>query len=513
MLQLKALTKAYGPSVVLSGFTERFEAGRIYGLIGANGAGKSTLIKLVSGVVRPTSGSIALDGTEVEFASPRDAYDLGIRTLQQETDNNLYTSLSVIENIVLRTKARSGAQRLIRAGDRIDARRRLGVIGAERTPLDRRLSDLPLAHRQEIALACALDDEARLLILDEPTASLDAADVGRLMAAIRAIRDRGASVIYVSHHLDEVVDLVDTVIVLRGGATVDRFDIDEEGRRTGAAKERIITGMLGRPAAEIVTRPAGMPTPKAVDDDVLLRLSDIVSPTLGGVSLSAQAGEIVVLTGLVGSGCDDLLRIAYGLERPVSGSIKILGKRLGRNSPRKAIVSGAGFVPSDRARLGLHLNERISWNATLPILRQLSAALGLLGGRRIAENAAAARRRLQIVAREDDPFARSLSGGNQQKVVLAKCLASDPKLVLLVEPTRGVDVGTRAQIYEILRGLAAKGAAVVCATYDFDEAALLGDRIVVLRRGRIAEELTGGGVTELDVARAAMGGSDVQRKH
>lgn len=512
MLQLEALTKAYGPSVVLTGFTETFEAGRIYGLIGANGAGKSTLIKLVSGVAQPTSGRMSLDGSEISFNSSRDAYDLGIRTLQQETDNNLYTSLSVIENIVLRTNARPGAQRLIQPGDRAEARRRLAVIGAERTPLDRRLSELPLAHRQEIALACALDNNARLLILDEPTASLDSADVGRLMSAIRAIRDRGASVVYVSHHLDEVVDLVDTVIVLRGGATVDRFNVDDEGRRTGDAKERIISGMLG-PAAHMAARPDGASRCGAGAGEVSLRLADIVSPTLAGVSLSARAGEVVVLTGLVGSGCDDLLHIAYGLEQPASGSVEILGKRLRRNSPRKAIAAGAGFVPSDRARQGLHLDERISWNATLPILRRLSTAAGLLSRRRIAESAGAARRRLQIVSRESDPLARSLSGGNQQKVVLAKCLADDPKLVLLVEPTRGVDVGTRAQIYEILRGLAAKGAAIVCATSDFDEAAQLGDRIVVLRRGRIADELSGAQATEIDVARAAMGGFDVQHKH
>jgi ABC-type sugar transport system ATPase subunit len=506
MLRVEDLTKSFGPITVLDGVSEHFQAGSIHGLIGANGAGKSTLIKIVSGLQPGSFGKVVLDGRATAFASPQDAYSAGIRTLQQETDVNLFTSLTVVENIVLRTRNRGGFRRLIRHGDLARARERLALVGGGDIPLRKIVGDLPLAKRQQVALASALDEQARVLILDEPTAALDRKSAKRLLEVIRSIRDHGAAIILVTHHLPEIVEVADRVTVLREGRVADRFEMPP-AREPGAILPRIIASMTGNSAAEPRAGEACATPVSTATAGARLQVENLVADSIINVSFAVEAGQVVTLTGLVGSGTSAVLQCIYGLRRAGGGRLRLDGEMLPWSDPSRMANRGIGMVPDDRQHLGLHLQHSIVWNSTLPVLSRFSGPFGFLAESRLIRATQAVSKRVNLVASALSLPVAALSGGNQQKVVIAKWLTTPRKLLLLDEPTRGVDVGTRQQIYRLLRDLARQeGLAVLCSTYDFNEAIHLSDRILVMKRGEIVAERRAGEATEESLMDLAMGG-------
>ena len=507
MLKIENLTKSFGPVTVLKRASETFHSRAVHGLVGANGAGKSTLIKILSGFHPASAGSILLEGRKVAFSSPRDAFAAGIRTLQQETDVNLFTSLTVLDNIVLRTENRRGWQRLVQRADRANARRRLALVGADDIPLSRPVAQLPLARRQQVALASALDENARVLILDEPTAALDRHDAERLLSVLDRLRQHGAAIIYVSHHLPEVIGLADRVTVLREGQVIDRFEVPAD-RDPAVLQPRLVVSMMGTASGERAPgeRPV-LDKVAAKKSPPLLRIDGLVTESVDRISFTIQEGEVVVLTGLLGAGMGAVLKAVYGLQPVRAGRLEIAGRVVPWGRPADMVRRGVGLVPDDRQRLGLHLDESIVWNSTLPVFDALSGAIGFLHDGRLRPTAEEVAQRVHLVASRLTFPARALSGGNQQKLVLAKWLTTRRKLILLHEPTRGVDVSTRNQIYALLRRLVQdEGMAILCATYDFDEALRLGDRIIVMRRGTIAWETAGESPTERQLMDAAMGG-------
>ena len=505
MLRVDNLTKAFGPITVLHGVSEFFQGGSVHALIGSNGAGKSTMIKIASGLQPASSGKIYLDGAETAFDRPQDAYAAGIRTLQQETDVNLFTSLTVAENIALRTRNRPGFQRLIQAGDLEQTKARLALVGAAQIPLRKIVGDLPLAQRQQVALASALDKDARVLILDEPTAALDRKDAERLLDVIRSIRNHGAAIIFVSHHLPEVVEIADRVTILREGRLADRFEMPPE-RDPAVVLPRIIAGMTGQGRAEKPVRVTPVRRGTAPAAGKLLEVENLSAEAVRGISFSVDAGEVVSLTGLLGAGTSAVLQCLYGLRPVSSGRLRLGGEAVSWGKPHVMARRGFGLVPDDRQHLGLHLQQNITWNITLPVLNLFSRLFGYLSEGTLAHATQPASSRVNLVASSPSLPVMALSGGNQQKVVIAKWLTTPRKLLLLDDPTRGVDVNTRQQIYRLLRDLAQENSlAVLCSTYDFDEAIQLSDRIIVMKHGEIIAEADAGETSEQDLMDLAMG--------
>lgn len=498
-MELRGIGKRYGTNQVLQEIDLELVPGRCIGLVGENGAGKSTLLSIISGKTPQTQGTLTLDGQEVSFRSPRDARALGIQLIPQELA--YVPHLSVAENLMMPNwpKNRWGVTQrwLRRAG--ADAVARLGLD----IDVRRDMIDLSLAERQLVEIAKALLGDARVLILDEPTASLHARETELLLGKLRELKADGVSLIYVSHHLDESFEISDEIVVLRNGRMEDRRETTDTslGRTVGL----MLGGEYEKP--EATPAAAGSPT------EVVLRLqgwNSELQPAIDDVSLEIRTGEVVGIFGLVGSGAETVARALGGHEKRVAGSVFVAGSAAEvpvPSTPRRAQALGIAYVPAERKTDGLALNQSISENLTLMVLGRFAGAAGWMKGR--AQLAGA-----QALATETDVRCTSvrqdvgeLSGGNQQKVLLASRLAAAPPVLVLHEPTRGVDIGSRTQIHQQLSAFARQGAAVVLVTSDVQEAIDATDRLIVMRDGRVVDELTRERKTKSLALETAAGGA------
>jgi rhamnose transport system ATP-binding protein len=490
LIALEHAAKSYGAVRALRDGTLSLAPGEVRGLVGENGAGKSTLVKLLAGVIRPDSGTLAVEGEVVDFHSPMAARDSGIAVIYQEP--TLFPDLSIAENVVMGRHPLGAGRRIDRDAMTGEVRELLDRLGVRMDP-DRPVRGLSIADQQIVEIAKALSFDAGVLIMDEPTAALSGPEVERLFGVIRALRERGAAVLFISHRLDEVFAVCDTVTVMRDGAVVHdattaEIDADELVRR-----------MVGRELGALFPK---------LDAEVgapMLRVERLTREgVFTDVSFEVRAGEIVALAGLVGAGRSEVARAVFGIDRADGGRVEVDGRRLKPGRPLAAMHAGIGFVPEDRRQQGLVMDLSVGRNATMTRTRALSR-LGLISGgaeRRMAAEWAA---RLQLkYHRLQDPV-RNLSGGNQQKVVLAKWLATRPKVLIVDEPTRGIDVGTKAEVHRLLSELAQSGVAVLMISSELPEVIGMADRVLVMHEGRISGELSRAEADEEAVMRAATG--------
>jgi len=474
MIQIQHLSKRFPGVVALDDVSFDIAAGSCHALCGENGAGKSTLGKILAGVYQPDDGQVVLDGRPVRFASPTQALAAGVSLVHQELA--FCDNLTVAENLCLGALPSRGPF-LSTSTLHARARAMLASIGAE-IDVRRRLGDLPIAQQQMTQIAAAIATGARLIVFDEPTSSLSQREAERLYDLIGTLRGRGVTSIYVSHRLDEIFRLCDTVTVLRDGRLVST--------QPAAAIDTaaLVEMMIGRKLAEYF--PSHL---SAAPGDERLRVTRLSSPAgVRDVSLSVRAGEVVGVAGLVGAGRSELARAIFGLDRAATGEVAIDGRVLPPHSPAHAIAAGVGLVPEDRKREGLVLSMNVIDNGTLAIVRRL-ARWGFLSGRRQRAAAAPYVERLRLPRDRTSAPVGTLSGGNQQKVVLSKWLAARCSVLILDEPTRGVDVGAKAEIHALIDELARGGAAVLLVSSELPEILHLSTRILVVRAGRIGGQL------------------------
>jgi ABC-type sugar transport system ATPase subunit len=478
---------------VLRGVTITIGAGQVLGLVGENGAGKSTLMNILGGDLRPDGGSMSVDGRAFLPRSPSDARNAGIAFVHQEL--TLFPNLSIAENLLLvRFPRRSGGPWIDRAATMRMAARSLQRVGLHRSPKTR-VERLTAGERQLVEIARALEADARVLILDEPTTSLGASERDRLHALVREFRAAGLSIVYISHELGDVLRECDRIVVLRDGAVV------ATGSRADFSVDSLVRHMVGREVLQLYPARRSVPALEPV-----LEVRDVTRPgVVRGITLTVHSGEIVGLFGLMGAGRSELARVIFGLDRQTSGQIFLQGALL-TGSPAQRIARGLAFVTEDRRVEGLCLDASVADNLTLPSLRAFSRPpIGILDLKAIAEAVRHVSAGVRLTGNADlrTPVAR-LSGGNQQKVVLGKWLLTRPRVLILDEPTRGIDVGARAEIYELLRRLADGGAGLLVISSDVDELIGVCDRILVMRQGEISGSLDGGSFDRERLLRAAL---------
>ncbi|MQA77180.1 MAG: ATP-binding cassette domain-containing protein [Streptosporangiales bacterium] len=495
-LALRGIGRSFPGVRALDDVTIEVRAGEVLALVGENGAGKSTLLRILSGDQQPDEGELRLPSGPVRFGSPRDARAAGVRVVSQEPE--LVDPLSVAENVFLGQVARASGGRLVR---RRDLHRRTAEI------LDRYgfagdldpqaiAADLSPSQRQLVEIVRALHEGATVLALDEPTSSLSEREADRLLGTVERLRRDGVAIVYVSHRLRETLRLADRVAVLRDGRLVATEDA------AALSEADVVRLMVGRPLTAVFDRPE----PPALGD-VRLRVEHLSAPGLHDVGLTVRAGEIVGLAGLVGAGRTRLARALYG-ELPLTGGrVEVDGRPVRLRHPRDAMAAGICRTPEDRKGDGLVMVRSVRENVTLAILKRLSTFRFV---RRRAERTVVAdlTASLRVKAPSMDHPVATLSGGNQQKVVLARALAAAPRVLVLDEPTRGVDVGAKAEIYQLVFRLARDGLAVVVVSSELPEVLGLADRILVLAGGRITGELSRDDATEERVLALAMPAED-----
>lgn len=466
------------------------QAGEILALCGENGAGKSTLAKMLAGEIAPDSGTIALDGQEVVLPDPATAHRLGIAVIYQEL--NYVPTLTVAENVLL--------GRLPRRGPLVDweaVYREAGEILAPLAPhLDPRLpvSALPVAERQVVEIARALSLNARVIVMDEPTAALSQQEVERLFALVRRLAESGVSIVYISHRLDEVFSLADRIAVLRDGALVGDWRVEETSRG------EVVRAMVGRGVEELYPRKASTPGEPLLEVRGLGR-----GDRLADISFTVRAGEIVGVFGLLGSGADLLVKALFGAARADRGEVIVDGRSLGIPTPSRARRAGIALVPGERKEEGLILGMSVRENLSLSTLGAISE-WGFIRRRDDRLRAEDMVRALQVRTPGVETPVGRLSGGNQQKVVLGRWLEARPRVFVLEEPTRGIDVGAKVEVYRLMEDLAEEGAAILLVSSEMPEILSMSDRIFTIADGRLTAEYARGTVTQEQVLDSAIGG-------
>jgi len=487
LLQMSGIVKQFPGVLALGGVDLDVRPGEVHCLLGQNGAGKSTLIKVLSAAYQPDGGTISWEGKEVALTTPVAAMKLGISTIYQELD--LVPGLTVTENIFLGHELSSGGF-LQRSTANAKARALLERLGHSEISATRTVGDLSPAAQQSVSMARALSHDTRLLILDEPSAVLDQGEVDNLFRVIRDLTAEGVAVVYISHRLEEIRQIGDRITVLKDGSTV----------ATGLAVDQTPTSeliklMTGR-SIEYVFPPKG-DGPPPTGDPILEVIGLELPGVFSGVDLSVRPGEIVGLAGLVGAGRSEILETLYGARRPSAGTVRVAGRELRRGSVPAAVKAGVGLAPEERKSQGLLLDQAIFSNITVSTLGRFSR-FGLLDSRAERKRSTEVAESLDVRPAGVDRLVRLLSGGNQQKVVLARWLLRECRVLLLDEPTRGVDVGARAEIYTLVRSLADSGVAVVVVSSEVEEVLGLSDRVLVVREGRVVHE---GPADEIDESR------------
>ncbi len=490
LLSLQHASKAFGAVQALDDVSLDLYSGEVHGLVGENGAGKSTLVKILAGVHSPEAGRLLIDGRDTVLSGPAAARDAGVAVIYQEP--TLFPDLTVAENIFI------GRQPLT-SGRRIDGREMhrqvLAVFERLGVRLDpRRIArGLSIAEQQIVEIGKALSLDAKVIVMDEPTAALSAVEVARLFGVVGTLREHGAAVLFISHRIGEIPELCQRVTVLRDGKLVLTRTL------AGLTTDDLVRAMVGR---EIQERRAS----ERSTGEIVLQVERLTREgVFVDVSFDVRAGEIVALAGLVGAGRSEVAAAIFGIDRYDAGTVRLGGRKLRRGSPTAAMAAGIGLVPEDRHQQGLVMEMSIAQNVALASLGRLGHAgfIRAAAERRFAADWAV-RLRLRY-GRLTNPVS-SLSGGNQQKVVLARWLGRNPALLIVDEPTRGIDVATKAEVRRLLNELAAQGVAVLMISSELPEVLLLADRILVMREGRLVAELAHADATEERIVAAAAGG-------
>ncbi|MEJ5082307.1 MULTISPECIES: sugar ABC transporter ATP-binding protein [unclassified Ochrobactrum] len=493
VLEISNVAKTFGPVVALKRMNLTVRRGRVHTLLGENGAGKSTLMKILAGVFKPTSGTILLKGTPYTPKNPRDARTSGISIVFQEL--SLSRNLSVAENILANNEpSRFGfiRERELNA----EASKLIAELGL---PVDARakVGDLSIAQRQLVEIAKGLSQPADVVILDEPTSSLSDSEAEILFTIIERLKARGTAVIYISHRMEEIMRLSDDITVVRDGEYVTTTE------KSQTSIEKLIALMVGREMNDIYP-PREAPRPSAIVPAILETKNLSVPGKFNDVSIDVKPGEVLGLFGLVGSGRSDVMKALFGMLHP-TGDIKLDGQSITLTSPTQAIAHGIAFVTENRKEEGLVLPQSVERNINMVALGQLAGPFGMMRSSAERASAKAEVLRLAIKTASLDTIAGSLSGGNQQKIVLAKWLQMKPKVLILDEPTRGVDVGAKFEIYRIIRELAAHGAAILMVSSELPEVLGLSDRVVVMHNKHVAATLDADGLTPETVMSYAAG--------
>jgi ribose transport system ATP-binding protein len=470
---MRGVGKSFSGVEVLREVDFDLRAGEVHALLGGNGAGKSTLMKILEGVYTLDSGSIELEGEPVRLRTPQDARRHGVAMIFQEF--SLIPTLTVAQNIFLHREPRTRAGTLDDRKMIEQAREILADVGVDIEPT-RRVSQLGTAGWQLVEIAKALSQDARILIMDEPTASLAAAEVESLFTIIERLKSRGIGIVFITHRLEEVIAVADRVTVLRDGARVGTHATSELDM--GSLIELIVGHAVERSLQE-------RPPPTTHEGTPLLSLRGVsAGDRLHGVDLDLHAGEVLGVAGLMGSGRSELARAVFGIDRMSAGTVHMRGEEISIRRPKDAIAHGIVLVPEDRRRQGLVLAHSVRDNLTVTLLRRMSRG-GFLDDSELDKAARAEVERLDIKLRSMRSPVRRLSGGNQQKVVLSKWLATSPDVLILDEPTVGVDIATRSEIVQLVRGLAAEGKGIIVISSELAELLALADRLLVLREGRV----------------------------
>ncbi|MBL8117492.1 MAG: sugar ABC transporter ATP-binding protein [Anaerolineae bacterium] len=494
ILQLDNISKQFPGVKALDNVRFEMNTGEVHALLGENGAGKSTLIKIISGVYKPDSGVMRFDGQPVVFNNPREAQSKGIATIYQEL--SLYPELTVAENIFMgHAPKRSIGPLKVIDWKTINERavELLASLHIYDMDVRRKVGSLNVGNRQRVEIAKALSINARVLIMDEPTAALTESDVEQLFQIVRLLKERNVGIIYISHRLQEVFELADRVTVLRDGQYVDTRPVSE------TSEENLISMMVGRTIDNLFPK-----LPAAPGKPVLEVRNLNHAPLTKNVSFKVHAGEIVGIAGLVGSGRSELAQVIFGMTPAQSGEILIEGQRADIRSPGQAVKMGIAYVPEDRGTQGLIKQMNIRENASMAVLRSLSRASFIKFGeeRKLAKESI---EQLSIRAYSPEQIVNKLSGGNQQKVVISKWLASKPRLLIMDEPTRGIDVGAKSEIHRLMSELAVKhGLAVLMISSELPEVLGMSDRVLVMREGQIVAEFDRAEATQEKVATAMM---------
>lgn len=490
LLRAANITKSFSGVQALDAALFELRAGEVHALVGENGAGKSTLIKIITGAVQPDDGRIELEGHAIVHNSPRIAKSLGIAAIYQQPA--LFPDLTVAENIAIGLERTGIWRRIDWRGRRRRAVNLLAQVGAK-IAVQTLAAELTMAQQQLVEVARAVGADARVLIMDEPTASLTEEDTKNLFDVIRQLRSRGVGIIYISHRLEELPMIADRVTVLRDGRTVDTRPMSEVDRG------ELIRLMVGRELSAV------FPKKTADTGKVVLELRDLGCSSTGvsGISLSVHAGEIVGLAGLVGAGRTELARTIFGLTPANEGQILLDGKTVKIDSPSHAIEYGIGYLPEDRRHHGVIPEMAVSANITLASLDKLSCGVSM-DFRREKEIAADYTRRFAIKTPAIFAPVSTLSGGNQQKVALSRWLAIRPSVLILDEPTQGIDVGAKAEIHTLMTELAAQGTAILMISSDLSEILGMSDRIAVMRHGTVVAVLNRSDATQEQILELAL---------
>jgi rhamnose transport system ATP-binding protein len=490
ILRLDSVSKTFPGVRALDSVQFDVRPGEVHALLGENGAGKSTLIKIMSGVHEPDGGTVELDGKPVRLDRPQDAQKAGIATIYQEL--LLFPELTVAENIFAGHAPRQRWGGIDWSLMRARAREILASLDIHDLDVDRTVGALSVGNRQRVEIAKALSQNARVLIMDEPTAALTEADVERLFAIVRLLKARGVGIVYISHRLVEVFELADRVTVLRDGRHVGTREVAE------TREDELITMMVGRALDALFPKTAAEIGPPVLE---VRGLSG--RPQLREIDLTLHRGEIVGLAGLVGAGRSELAQALFGITPPDVGEILLDGRSVRIAGPRDAIRLGIAYVPEDRGQQGLVRPMRIRENASLAVLRRLAKG-GFIDFPAEAELARSIIRQFGVRASGIEQAVGKLSGGNQQKVVLGKWLATKPRVLIMDEPTRGIDVGAKAEIHRLMSELAGQGLAILMISSELPEVLGMSDRVLVMRQGRLVAEFPRARASQEAIAGAMM---------
>ncbi|TYS17106.1 sugar ABC transporter ATP-binding protein [Rossellomorea vietnamensis] len=495
LLEMRNISKSFGAVKALKGAGLHLSSGEVHALLGANGAGKSTLIKILSGAYSHDEGDIYLDGKPVSISSPKEAKDLGIHCVYQEVDTALVPQLTVAENILLDSFAGGSGFFVSKKKLRRKAEEILALLNEEQILVDQYVSQLTLAQKQMVLIARGLVKEADIIILDEPTAPLSIEETKYLFNMVRKLKTRGVGIIFISHRLPEVFEISDRITVMRDGATIGTV------KTTEASHKQIVEAMLGKDLV-ITEKQKTVPGKKLLEVD---GISD--GGLVKNANLSVSRGEIVGVAGLVGAGKTELSRILFGLTKTESGVITMNGKRVPFKSPADAIRAGVVLIPEERRKEGLFINESIQHNLTFPHIKSFSSFLFM-------------NRKLEKMHAEKiikdfgvktggstDPVLH-LSGGNQQKVAIGKWTGADSDLYLFDEPTKGVDIGAKKEIFDLIQSLADQGKGILYLTSEISEILTVSDRILVMYDGMIVKELSREEASQEKILLYASGGKE-----
>ncbi|HZG84845.1 sugar ABC transporter ATP-binding protein [Paenibacillus sp.] len=494
VLEIQRITKKFPGVVALNNVSFGIKKGEVHALVGENGAGKSTLMKILSGVYQPTSGKILLDGKEVTFRDPKEAQNMGISIIHQEF--SLIPYLSGVDNIFLGRELTRRGGLLHKAKMRAQADAVLRRLNAD-IRLDKPVASLSVANQQFIEIAKAVSIETKVLIFDEPTASLTGKEITKLFELIDTLKQSGVTIIYISHHLEEILEICDTLTCLRDGEFVGTRNVRE------LTKQDIVKMMVGREIENAYpVRPAG----GAKDETVVLEVRKLSNAQLKDVSFSLRKGEILGVAGLVGSGRTETARALIGADQASEKEVYVGGKKADIQSPTDALAHGICLIPESRKTQGLILDMTVKNNISLPMIKELTHFLGLINHNKEESVADQSIKDLLIKTPGSNQKVKHLSGGNQQKVVLAKWLNTGCHIFIFDEPTRGIDIGAKEEIYKLMRQLADRGNSIIMISSELPEVLGMSDRILVMHKGKIMAELSGGTVTEEEVMMYATGG-------